>query len=346
MYRSEAYVIAPQLSFERQAFDGAHDAEGYQSRSGVQTVLEAPEGWKRLRGELQQAGQVAVLASPPSYMKRHGLYTLPYRRRLIAKLKRLQPSLAFRDVRTELAGMRSIKQPEELQALQRAIDITIDTLNDTAARLADYTHEYQIEAAISHGFRSRGAAGHAFDPIVASGARTTTLHYMDNNDPITKGDLILIDAGAEVEEYSADLARTISQQPITGRKAEVWQAVAAVQDYAFSLIKPGAIPLDYETAVETFMGEQLRRLGVIKTNKREDIRHYFPSATSHFLGLDTHDAGDYRQPWRANMVITCEPGIYIPEEGIGVRIEDDVLITPEGYKVLSAACPRALSPVQ
>jgi Xaa-Pro aminopeptidase len=94
------------------------------------------------------------------------------------------------------------------------------------------------------------------------------------------------------------------------------------------------------------MGEQLIRLGVIKEATRENIRHYFPHSTSHFLGLDTHDTGDYRAPWQENMVITCEPGIYIPEEGIGVRIEDDILITAGGHKNLSAACPRRLTPVK
>jgi Xaa-Pro aminopeptidase len=126
----------------------------------------------------------------------------------------------------------------------------------------------------------------------------------------------------------------------------VFKAVAAAQDYALSLLKPGLVAREYETAVETFVGKELISLGVIAEAKRENIRRYFPHATSHFLGLDVHDVGDYRKPLEPGMVLTCEPGIYIPEEQIGVRIEDDILITETGHTVLSSACPRELTPVK
>jgi Xaa-Pro aminopeptidase len=313
--RKDTYLIVPTLSFEREAFDGAHDIA------------------------------VATLAPMPSYMKRHGLYTLPFRRRLTAKLKRLNPAIALQDIRLELAQLRSIKQPEELAAMQKAIDITTATLQEIASHdaLSNVRTEYQLEAALSYSFRMRGANGHAFAPVIGAGKHSTTLHHVENNGAVNPQDLIVVDVGAEVEHYASDIARTISQQPITGRAADVFRAVMTVQDFAISQVKRGVLPFDYEKAVQAFMGEQLQKLGIITGNSSKEIRRYFPHATSHFIGLDTHDAGDYRQPYQENMVISCEPGIYLPEEGIGIRIEDDLLITSDGCQVLSASCPRELS---
>jgi Xaa-Pro aminopeptidase len=348
MLRNETYLIVPVLSFERAAFEGAHDAAAYGTRSGITNVLDAKSGWNKLKSELQAAQSVAVLASSPSFIKRHGMYTLPYRRQLVAKLKRMNSKLAFQDVRAELAGLRCIKQPQELLALQRAIDITTETLQELVASQAfqQATYEYQLEAELSYGFRQRGSQDHAFLPIVGAGEHTTTLHHSENNGPIASSDMIVLDVGASVEHYAADVARTVSRQPMTGRRADVFRAVVAVQDFALSQIRPGVVPGEYEKSIESYMGEQLQKLGLITEATRENIRHYFPHSTSHFLGLDTHDVGDYRAPWQQNMVITCEPGIYIPEENIGVRIEEDVLVTADGHKVLSAACPRELTQVQ
>jgi Xaa-Pro aminopeptidase len=348
MSGTETYVIVPGMSATREAFDGAHDIAAYAARSGIESFLPERAGWQRVHAELQAARQIATLGTPPPFVRSHGLHTLPYRRRLIARLKRLNSHVTIRDIRPELAALRVIKQPEELRALQRAIDITSETLQAiaTGGALGSARHEYELEAALTYGFRTRGATDHAFAPIVGAGQHGTTLHYLANDGPIAPDDLIVLDVGAETEHYAADITRTVSQAPIAGRKADVFHAVAAVQDYALSLIKPGTSYRDYEQAVEAFMGQQLVLLGLIKQASRENIRRYYPHATSHFLGLDTHDVGDYRQPWQAGMVITCEPGIYIPEEGIGIRIEDDILITKTGHTSLSSACPRELTPVQ
>lgn len=348
MTAQETYVIVPQLSFVREAFDGAHDVQAYISRSGITTFLPERDGWKRLRNDLQQVAEVATLASPPLHIRSHGIYTLPYRRQLISRLKRMNAKLTIQDIRPQLAKLRCIKQPEELRALQRAIDVTTETLLEVTKpeSLQKMHHEYEMEAAISYGFRRRGTEGHGFAPIIGAGKHTTQLHYMDNEAAIEPDDLIVLDIGASTEHYAADISRTVSQAPLTGRKAEVWSAVADVQDYALGLMKPGVLYPEYELAVEKYMGKQLVQLGLVSEANHENIRHYFPHATSHFLGLDVHDVGDYRAPWEPGMVLTCEPGIYIPEENIGVRLEDDVLITEAGHKVLSSACPRRLGAVQ
>jgi Xaa-Pro aminopeptidase len=156
-------------------------------------------------------------------------------------------------------------------------------------------------------------------------------------------ELIVIDIGAEVEHYAADITRTISLKTVSRRQRSVHEAVQEIQRQAIELLKPGVLMKDYEQNIEQLMGEKLRELGLIKSITHEAVRHYYPHATSHFLGLNVHDAGDYNRPLEPGVVLTVEPGIYIPEEGIGVRIEDDLLITPKGNKILSNKLSRQLS---
>jgi Xaa-Pro aminopeptidase len=236
-----------------------------------------------------------------------------------------------------------IKQPPELVALQQAIDITSKSLNDALAAGKEYEFEYQLEASIAHGFRYRGAHGHSFEPIVAGGKNACTLHNVKNRSPLHQQTLVVCDVGAEVSHYAADITRTISVGKPTTRQKAVYAAVLSVQEYALGLLKPGVSLKKYEQQVVKRMGEELKRLGLIKRADSKNIRQYFPHATSHFLGLNVHDVGDYQLPLEAGIVLTCEPGIYIPEEGIGVRLEDDVLITSEGNRVLSVACRKRLS---
>ena len=240
--------------------------------------------------------------------------------------------------------MRMIKQPPELRAIQAAIDITADSLQDAfkSAKLEKYAFEYELEAEIGYGFRRRGAAGHAFEPIVAGGKKACTLHNVSNDAKLTRGELIVADVGAEVEHYAADITRTVAISSPTARQQAVYDAVLDAQRFAFGLLKPGMDFGDYREQTDRFIGEKLRELGLIKRVTDANTRRYYPHSISHFLGLNVHDSGDYRQPLTAGAVLTVEPGIYIPEEGIGVRIEDDVLITASGIKILSDKLPRNL----
>jgi len=348
IHNKGAFLIAPVLSAEREAFDGAYNFAAMATRSGVSEILDERAGWQRVRRLLESTHTVATLSPAPSFMARYRLHTLPYRRRLIAKLKRLDPALTIQDLRSQLANMRVVKQVEELKALQKAIDITSETLQEITAPdiLEQAKYEYELEAAISYGFRKRGAEGHAFEPIVGAGKDGTTLHHVFNNGPIATQDLIVLDIGASVDHYAADITRTVCARSMSERQEAVFTAVAMVQDYALSLLKPGAYLREYEQAVSDYMGTQLVHLGLAAKPTPAAIRHYFPHATSHFLGLDVHDVGNYQEPLAPGVVLTCEPGIYIPEEGIGVRLEDDVLITETGNQVLSAACPRRPNSVQ
>jgi Xaa-Pro aminopeptidase len=240
--------------------------------------------------------------------------------------------------------MRMIKQPIEVEAIQAAIDITADTLNSvlTTSKLPHYQWEFQLEADIARGFRMQGASGHSFDPIVAGGQRACTLHNVANQAKLVNGELIVCDVGAEFNHYAADITRTVCRGKPSQRQRDVYQAVQAAQDYALTLLKPGANLKSYETKVAKFVGQQLKQLGLIKRVDLPSVREFFPHSTSHFLGLNVHDVGDYQAPLQPGVVITCEPGIYIAAEGIGVRIEDDVLITAQGNQVLSKNCRKEL----
>lgn len=339
------FLVVPIRSGSRETFDGAVDMAELTKVSGITTILDEQAGWERIGTAIRMHQKVATVLASPAYIEHYGMYANPARRRLINRLNKLSDNLEITDLRETLAKMRSIKQPEELQAIQKAIDVTIAGLQEVVSpgQLQKYVYEYEIEADLSRTFRRSGASGHAFAPIVASGKRACTLHNVDNNGKLEKNELIVLDVGAEVAHYAADITRTVSNGKPSDRQQAVYDAVLDVQSYATGLLRPGITLKDFEHQVEVYMGEKLQALGLIDSLEREQIRKYYPHAASHFMGLDVHDVGDYTWPLQPGMVVTCEPGIYIPKEGIGVRIEDDVLIMEDGNKVLSHKLPKKLT---
>jgi Xaa-Pro aminopeptidase len=337
------FLIVPDRDDTRTAFDGSVDIAKLSQISGVKDVLEHKEGWGKLARRLKKVRHVATLSPSPSYEERNGIYTNPARAQLVTRIKaEASEELELLDLRTHLRRMRSIKQPAELKAIQEAIDLTADAIKKIYRKAEKYDYEYEVEADLTAMFRSHGV-DHAFQPIIAGGVNACTLHRVANDSAINKDDLLLLDVGAEVSHYAADISRTFAIRELTKRQRAVLDAVVEVQEFAMSELRPGVLLKDYEVKVAQFMGEKLRELGLIKLIEKEEVRKYYPHATSHFLGLDTHDVGDYERPLEPGMVLTVEPGIYIPEEGIGIRIEDDVLMTEEGIKVLSEKLPQTLS---
>lgn len=344
MDKNREYLIVPPRDAGRTAFDGAVDAAGLSRRSGVAEVLEEDDGWRLLSGRLGRARHVATIAASPAYLERYGMYANPARSRLIKRLRDANPDAELLDITMHLVRMRMVKQSPELQALQAAIDITAAAIKEVAtpAKRRKYAFEYELEAELSRAFRRRGARGHAFEPIVAGGARACTLHNVANIEAFSADELVILDVGAEVEHYAADITRTIALGTPSRRQQAVYQAVLETQAFALRHLRPGAFLQTYEDKVMHFLGEKLQELGLITESGHDSVRRYYPHATSHFLGLNVHDVGDYTLPLEPGNVLTVEPGIYIPEEGIGVRLEDDVLITADGAEVLSRNLPQLL----
>jgi len=342
--QDDEYIIMPERDAVQDLFDGSFGTEELRQASGVATVLPSIEGWERLTARLKRSKQVATLKPGPKFIDVLSLYTNPARSLLVRKLKTLQPNIEFIDLRPNLMRMRMFKQEPEVKAIKRAVDITVASIEDATveAKLGAYKHEYEMEAEFAYGIRKRGAAGHAFDPIVAGGKNACTIHYMENNAPLHNNQLIVMDVGAQVDHYAADITRTVAKGKPTARQRAVVEAVDDVLAYGLSQLKPGTSFAACEQNVRRYMGKKLRELGLIKNLDEASIRTYYPHAP-HYLGLDVHDVGDAHVPLEPGMVLTCEPGIYIPEEGIGVRIEEDILITENGHKNLSASLPRTLA---
>ncbi len=267
--------------------------------------------------------------------------------RLAKELQANYPAHKYHRSGPLLKRLRMIKSPVEVELIQQAVNITGTAFEEVLKMVEPGVHEYEVEAEITAAFLRQRATGHAYEPIIASGTNTCVLHYIQNNRPCRDGDLLLLDFGAEYANYAADLTRTI---PVNGRfsdrQRKVYDAVLRVQQAAIKLLLPGASLEDYHQEVGKLMEEELLQLGLLdKTDvKNQDparpaYKRYFMHGTSHHLGLDVHDLSERYLPVQAGMVFTCEPGIYIPEEKIGIRLENNILVTDHGPKDLTQRIP-------
>jgi Xaa-Pro aminopeptidase len=258
------------------------------------------------------------------------------------------------DLKIKIAKLRVIKAPEEIECIKESIRLTKKAFYNLIKLVGPGKFEYEIEAEMIRTFLANGADGHAFDPIVASGINSCTLHYIDNTKQMKKGEVLLLDFGAEKNGYAADMSRTI---PVNGkfskRQAEVYNAVLKIQNKAIKIIKPGISVKEINAQVRTWMEEELIDLGLITQKEIEKqepdepvVKQYYMHGTCHFMGLDVHDVGDPEKPLEPGMIITCEPGIYIKEEAIGIRIENDILVTETGNEDLMAEIPREIEELE
>jgi Xaa-Pro aminopeptidase len=291
--------------------------------------------------------------------------------RAIAQLRRTErrgkrPPRAVIDPRIALHELRLRKAPEELAALRKAASITVDAHLAAMRTGRPGTFEHEVEAVVDYTFRSRGGSGPGYATIVGAGENATTLHYVENRCAIADGDLVLVDAGCEYDYYTADVTRT---WPANGRftpaQRRVYELVLATQESAIAMARPGATIDDLHQHCVRSLTEGMIALGLLSGSADDRIaeqayRRFFMHGTSHWLGLDVHDAGAYmpggkHRALEPGMVITVEPGLYIPADaddvaaelrGIGVRIEDDVVITADAPEVLTAACPKKIEAIE
>jgi len=270
------------------------------------------------------------------------------------ELRARYPLHNFERAATIMKELRGIKTSLEIEVLQKAIDITDNTFRRLLKFIRPGVMEYEIEAEIWHSFLSQRATGPAYGSIIASGDRARTLHYISNDQECKEGELVLMDFGAEYGGYNADLTRTV---PVSGkftrRQRTVYNACLHLHDFAKSLLKPGITIVDYTEKVGEEATQVFLKIGLLKKSdvKNEDpenraYRKYLYHGISHHLGVDVHDLGTRTEPIKAGMVFTVEPGIYIEEEQMGVRIENNVWITRNGNKDLMKNIPITVEEIE
>ncbi len=262
-------------------------------------------------------------------------------------LQQTYPAHGYKRSGPIMHRIRSIKSEEEIQQIQHACDLTEKGLRRILNFIKPGVLEYEIEAELMHEFIRHGSKGFAYSPILASGFSACVLHYIDNDQVCKDGDVILMDFGAEYGNYASDLTRCV---PVSGkftqRQKDVYNAVLRVTRSATELLVPGTLLGDYHVEVGKMMEKELIGLGLLTSEEVADqdpaklaYKKYFMHGTSHFLGLDVHDVGLWTDPIQAGMVFTCEPGIYIRAENLGIRLENDILVTESGPKNLMANIP-------
>ena len=275
-------------------------------------------------------------------------HTVPYRDlRMYERLHSKYPLHKYERSALILRDLRVVKSPIEVALTKRACEITRDAFIRVLKFVKPGVTEYEIEAEIMHEFLRQRATGHAYSPIIASGKNAIVLHYTDNNQVCHGGDVILFDFAAEYANYNADMSRSI---PVNGRftkrQLDVYDAVLRVMRAATKMIVAGTVWNEYHDEVGELMTNELVGLGLLKKHEVEKqdpkmplYKKYFMHGTSHHLGLDVHDFASRYKPFEVGNILTCEPGIYIPEEGLGIRIENNILIASEGNIDLMADIP-------
>jgi Xaa-Pro aminopeptidase len=268
-------------------------------------------------------------------------------RRFISEFKHKFPLHKIERIAPLMHQLRVIKQPIELDLIKKAIEITGKGFIRMAKKLKPNIAEYELEAELTHEFLINRSRGHAFAPILASGESACVLHYVTNNNLCQDGELILMDFGAEYANYNADITRCL---PVNGefskRQRQVYEAVLRVMKAAKKMLVIGNTMENLRKEVGKIIEFELIELGVLKADEVEKqsedaplYKKYFPHGISHHLGLDVHDVGSCYEVFKAGMVFTCEPGIYISEEKLGIRLENDILITETGNEDLMAGIP-------
>jgi Xaa-Pro aminopeptidase len=312
--------------------------------SGIQQVFWLEEFWNVLQSIIHYADHIYLNTNENDRY----VHTVPYRDlRFIQELKERYPLHQYERSALIMRNLRPVKSAVEVELTKKACQITRDAFVRVLKFTKPGVNEYEIEAEIIHEFIRQGATGHAYNPIIASGANANILHYNDNNQICQSGDVILFDFGAEYANYNADMSRSI---PVNGRftkrQKEVYQAVLRVMRAATKLLVAGTIWNEYHEEVGRIMESELIGLGLLDKHAvaKQDsaaplYKKYFMHGTSHHLGLDVHDFASRYKAFEAGNILTCEPGIYIPEEGLGIRLENNILITANGNIDLMADIP-------
>ncbi len=299
--------------------------------SGVQTIYWLSD-FQRVFADMMSEAETVYLNTNEHY--RQAVDTQTREDRFINEVKSKYPAHQTAKSFPILNELRGVKDQIEIELLQKACNITEKGFRRILNFVKPEVWEYEIEAEFIHEFIKNKSKGFAYTPIIASGKNANILHYIENNNQCKAGELLLMDVGAEYANYSSDMTRTI---PVSGRFTDrqrvVYQAVLRVKDEVTKMLRPGVLWHEFHLEVGKVMTAELLQLGLLdkadvanESKENPAYKKYFMHGTSHHLGLNTHDYGVLKTPMTANMVFTVEPGIYIPEEGFGVRLEDDIVL--------------------
>lgn len=308
---------------------------GIQARTGFSAVLPFPE----MRATLEKlASLYPTIYTVLPYEKENGGY--PHEKQVVDWIQMAVPQAKLKDIRSNISALRQIKSPGEIEFLTRAIDLSLDAHLAAMRMMRPGLYEYQVAAKMVEVHATGGSEAEGYAPIVGAGPNSVTLHYDKLSRKIENGDIVVLDVAAQFSGYSADITRTLpANGKFTPRQREIYDVVLGAQNAALAVIKPGR---DFcqkgQNSVYRVAYDYINSHG--KDLHGKSLGQYFIHGLGHDIGLDVHDPGEYCKPLEPGMVVTVEPGIYIPEESLGVRIEDDILITDTGYKLLSERLPR------
>jgi Xaa-Pro aminopeptidase len=335
-------LYLPPHDLEQERWEGPKlgpEDPGIAEKTGVESV----ESFAKLHGDL------AKLAENYPH-----LYTLlptpeedgyPHLANSVAFIRAAAPHARLKDATAVLDSMRQVKSTGELALLQKAIDASIDAHFDAMRYLRPGIFEFQVAARMKEIHELAGCEREAYAPIVGAGFNSTVLHYSALQNRIADGDIVVLDVGGEYGGYAADITRTLpANGKFTARQREIYDIVLGAQNAALAAVRPGAVMYGGRDSLQQIVIDYLHTHGRDRENRT--LERYYIHGVSHDLGLDVHDPGDRDRPLEPGMVITVEPGLYIPEENLGVRIEDDVLVTADGYQLLTARLPRTVDEIE
>lgn len=323
-------LVSPMRSETQQLFEGSLTVLEAKNISDADSVISANELPDKLRALSGKYKRVHILGTDPR-ASQYDFVLNPGPARLKKTLAKHFAKIE--DCRKDLSVVRAIKREAEVELMRRAIDLTVDAFECARIKLSRAQSEHELLAEFDYYFRSHGVS-HAYEPIVANARHACTLHYTACNDRLIQGELTVLDIGAVAHGYAADITRTWGIGEVDERRRAIHAAVQRAHAQIIELIKPGLTVEDYVAGVDEAMRGAMRSVD-LACDTPEMYRRYFPHAISHGLGVDVHESLGGAHALATGMVLTVEPGIYIPEEGIGVRIEDDILVGDHGAENLS-----------
>jgi Xaa-Pro aminopeptidase len=335
-------LFLPPRNLEEEKWNGprmaATDADVH-TKTGFSTV----EAFSNLKARLADLAE--------SY---HEIWTLtahaddtgyPHAREWSDWITKAVPGISLRDAAAAIGAMRQVKSPGEIVLLTKAIELSVDAQLAAMRMVRPGLYEYQVAARMVEIHAYGGCETEAYSPIVGTGLHSTILHFNELDGLIQDGDVVLMDVGGQYSGYTADITRTVpASGHFTPRQREIYEIVLGAQSAALAAIKPGGTMRKGPGSLYKIAYDYINTHGTDREGR--SLGRYFTHGLGHHIGLEVHDAGDVDRPFEPGMVITDEPGIYIPEEKIGVRIEDDVLVTPAGYKLLTARLPRSADEIE